>query len=73
MSKKKRFNRPSESVFFESVLNKVVNSPAKTINRIRYFLGDCWEVGYNLRHKRPLRYGVFPEWLRKRLNIWKVK
>lgn len=73
MSKKKRFNRPSESVFLESAFFKISNCPAKTISGITHFLGDCWEVGYSLHHKEPIRYGVFPEWLRKHINIWKIK
>jgi len=70
---KKLFTRLSESVFFESLFIKTVNFPAKTFNRIRYFIGDCWEVGYSWRHKQPIRYGVFPEWLRQILNIYRIK
>ena len=73
MSKKKRLNSPSESVFLESMFIKIVNFPAKTINGIRYFFGDCWETWYSWRHKQPIRYGVFPDWIRKHLNIWKIK
>lgn len=68
MAKKKRFNRPSESVFFESIFHKIANAPAKTRNKIRYLKGDLREVRYSLRHKQRVRYGVLPEWLRKLIN-----
>jgi len=73
MAKIKRFNKPSESVFFEWMFSRIKYFPSRMITNIRYFFGDCGEASYSLRHKQPIRFGVFPEWFRKLINIYKIK
>jgi hypothetical protein len=50
------------------VFFRIIYFPIRIIDGIKYFLKL---FGGGLRFS--IRYGVFPEWIRKHLNIWKIK